>query len=390
MKQLTFNRWTLALAAGGLVSLTSAARADEKPSAVQTALSDTTISGYVSASANVALTGDYAESPAANIPFQPASKENGFNLDVVKLVIARPEDTNTWSAGYEVDLLFGPDAVGYNTSANASPTTDYAIKQAFITLSTPIGNGLDWKIGVFDSPLGYEVYDVGSNPNYTHSWGYYVEPTELTGLQGTYKLNDEWSLNAGVANTSSAGINQRNTYPHDVWHKAAFGDVTYTAPSSWGWAAGSALFAGVLYGSVDTTSTAPEPQAGNQVNYYGGLTLNTPWKALTGGLAFDYVQNYADTGANDSIFGLYATYKATDKLSFNARGEYVETDSGFSHVGSENLVELTGTVEYDLWANVQSRVEVRWDQDLSTKNGDLFASRERDSVGLYANIIYKF
>jgi hypothetical protein len=73
--------------------------------------------------------------------------------------------------------------VGYNTSANASPTTDYAIKQAFITLSTPIGNGLDWKIGVFDSPLGYEVYDVGSNPNYTHSWGYYVEPTELTGLQ---------------------------------------------------------------------------------------------------------------------------------------------------------------------------------------------------------------
>jgi len=390
MKQLTFNRWTLALAAGGLVSLTSAARADEKPSAVQTALSDTTISGYVSASANVALTGDYAESPAANIPFQPASKENGFNLDVVKLVIARPEDTNTWSAGYEVDLLFGPDAVEYNSSANAASTTDYAIKQAFITLSTPIGNGLDWKIGVFDSPLGYEVYDVGSNPNYTHSWGYYVEPTELTGLQGTYKLNDEWSLNAGVANTSSAGINQRNTYPHDVWHKAAFGDVTYTAPSSWGWAAGSALFAGVLYGSVDTTSATGVPQAGNQVNYYGGLTLNTPWKALTGGLAFDYVQNYADLGVNDSIFGLYATYKATDKLSFNARGEYVETDSGFSHVGSENLVELTGTVEYDLWANVQSRVEVRWDQDLSTKNGDLFASRERDSVGLYANIIYKF
>jgi hypothetical protein len=391
MKQMTFNRWTLALATGGLVSLTSAARADEKPSEVQTALSNTTISGYVSTSANVALTGNYDNSPAASIPFQ-AGKENGFNLDVVKLVIARPEDTNTWSAGYEVDLLFGPDAVNYNTTAGAAKS-DYAIKQAFITLSTPIGNGLDWKIGVFDSPLGYEVFDTGSNPNYTHSWGYFLEPTELTGLQGTYKVNDEWSVNAGIANTSAAGIDQRNTYPEDVWHKAYFGDITYTAPSSWGWAAGSTVFAGVLYGSVDTDSTSPLPQAGNQVNYYGGLTLNTPWKPLTGGVAFDYAQNYAALGENVMVFGLYGTYKATDKLSFSARGEYAEGDSGSLDTGSQNLVELTGTVEYDLWANVQSRVEVRWDQDLSTSSGDLFAGglgTERDAVGLYANIIYKF
>ncbi len=44
---MKFNKWTLGLAAVGVVSLTSAARADEsKISQVQTALSDTTISGY--------------------------------------------------------------------------------------------------------------------------------------------------------------------------------------------------------------------------------------------------------------------------------------------------------------------------------------------------------
>jgi hypothetical protein len=353
----------LGLAAVGVVSLTSAARADEKPSAIQTALSNTTISGYVSASANVSLTGNYAESPAAGIPFQPVSKENGFNLDVVKLVIAKPEDATPWASGYEVDLLFGPDAVGYNTTAGSAAGTlpgsfnsDFGIKQAFVTLNTPIGNGLDWKIGVFDSPLGYEVFDSGNNPNYTHSWGYDLEPTELTGLQASYKINDQWSLSAGIANTSSAGINNRNYdegATDSVWHKAYFGTITYTAPSSLGFLAGSTAFAGVLYGEVSTpnaignqiTSAFSPFQDGNQVNYYGGLTLNTPWKPLTGGAAFDYVQNFADTGANVMAYGLYATYKATDKLSFSGRGEYVESDPGSNPgAGSQNLIELTGTV----------------------------------------------
>ena len=112
---MKFNKWTLGLAAVGVVSLASAARADEKMNALQTALSNTTISGYVSASFNWAITpGDFQDSPAGFIPFQGISKENGFNLDVVKLSIAKPEDESPWASGYQVDLLFGPDAVNYN------------------------------------------------------------------------------------------------------------------------------------------------------------------------------------------------------------------------------------------------------------------------------------
>jgi hypothetical protein len=424
---MKFNKWTLGLAAVGVVSLTSAARADEsKPSQLQTALSNTTISGYVSASANVGLTGSYNASPAAGIPFQ-TGKENGFNLDVVKLVIAKPEDAVPWASGYEVDLLFGPDAVGYNQTATASHTTDFAIKQAFITLNAPVGNGLDFKIGVFDSPLGYEVFDSGSNPNYTRSYGYAVEPTELTGLEATYKVCDALSINGGVADTSAAFINNRATEPGQTsdetsWHEAYFGDVTLTAPASWGWVAGSTAFAGVLYGSVDTVATGNNGNfmGGDQINYYGGLTLNTPWKPLTGGVAFDYVQNLGAAGTegsftagvppmtysykeqdNEMVFGLYGTYQATDKLSFSARGEYVENDHFdtysymHSYNPSANLVEFTGTVTYNLWANVETRAEVRWDQDLSVKNGlvagdEIAGDNGRDSVGLYANVIYKF
>src|SRR5476651_1265100 len=120
---MKFNKWTLGLAAVGVVSLTSAARADEKMSSVQTALSNTTISGYVSASANYQITpGGNANSPASEIPFQGngngtgyytygigshasslyssgnGGKQDGFNLDVVKLSISKPEDESPWAS----------------------------------------------------------------------------------------------------------------------------------------------------------------------------------------------------------------------------------------------------------------------------------------------------
>lgn len=425
---MKFNKWTLGLAAVGLVSLTSVARADEKPSAVQTALSNTTISGYVSASANVALTDNYAQSPAAGIPFQPLNKQNGFNLDVVKLSIAKPEDEGPWASGYQVDLLFGPDAVGYNPSANGNSTSDYAIKQAYVTLRTPVGNGIDWKVGVFDSPLGYEVFDPASNPNYTRSWGYSIEPTELTGVLASYKISDAVSVSGGVVNTSAVGINTRNDNSGNpggsAWHKGYLGTITYTAPSSFGWAAGSTAFAGVLYGYVTNPAFGPFPagakaqngvMGGNQINYYAGLTLNTPWTKVTGGLAFDYAQNYGggftgdvggfspDLRVDEWTVGAYTTYKATDKLSFNGRVEYLEAD-GYNHgdyATSGNLASVTGTIEYDLWANVVSRVEVRYDKNLSSGNLTIdgvdvynyylpLGTTQSYSVGLYANIVYKF
>jgi len=176
---MKFNKWTLGLATVGAVSLASAARADEKMNSLQTALSNTTISGYVSASANWEITPNSSgyrsgtlTSPASYIPFQGPTKTDGFNLDVVKLTIAKPEDESPWASGYEVDLLFGPDASGIG---NASPgvisgapgntASEVAIKNAFVTLRTPVGNGIDWKIGVFDTVIGYEASDSGSRPN---------------------------------------------------------------------------------------------------------------------------------------------------------------------------------------------------------------------------------
>ena len=430
---MKFNKWTYSLVAVGAVSLTSAVRADETTmNAVQTALSTTTISGYVSASANwqISPSGNNTYNSIANaIPYL-GGQPDGFNLDVVKLSISKPQDESPWASGYQVDLLFGPDAVGYNPSANSrvsgttlggdtfnsGGTEGFAIKQAYVALRTPIGNGIDWKIGVFDTIIGYETFDAGSNPNYTRSWGNAVEPTEHTGILATYKISDMFTMSAGIANTLTAGINNRNNYHNGgngssyFGSKTFMGSVTITAPSNCGWAAGSTLYAGMVYGFGGNSSGI---QKGNQVNYYAGATLNTPWKPFTVGAAFDYVQNYeggsvftVPSHADVTVFGLYATIKATDKLSFSARGEYAEENA--VNLGSDNSIELTGTVEYDLWANVISRLEVRYDHVISgtdagsngyyTPNnvyvgGGSFAGANpvyRSALGVYANLIYKF
>src|SRR5947207_11597649 len=90
---MKFNKWTLGLAASGVVSLGSAVRAEEaqkQMSQVMTAVSATTLSGYVDTSAIWKFgTGN------ANLPgraFDGVGKLDGFNLNVVEIQLERSEE----------------------------------------------------------------------------------------------------------------------------------------------------------------------------------------------------------------------------------------------------------------------------------------------------------
>src|SRR5437762_12470234 len=102
---MKFNKWTLGLAALGLVSLASAAKAEEKATMVQTALAATTLSGYVDTSAQWNFGTGNAHLP--QFKFNAPSKADGFNLDVVQIRLEKPLDEGTWSAGYRADLWSG-------------------------------------------------------------------------------------------------------------------------------------------------------------------------------------------------------------------------------------------------------------------------------------------
>src|SRR5579864_177056 len=135
---MKFNKWTLGLAAVGVVSLSSVAKADEQASTVLTALSSTTLSGYVDTSAQWNLGTGNANSP--NYFGGGASKADGFNLNVVQLSLDKPLDESEWAAGYHVDLWLGPDANAIGTqsitsrdSSGSGPVAaDFAIRQAYV------------------------------------------------------------------------------------------------------------------------------------------------------------------------------------------------------------------------------------------------------------------
>ena len=399
------NKLTLGLAAVGLVSLPVMMQAEEKMSQLQTALSSTTISGYVDTSAQWQIGSAKGGTPPG-YAFNDKNKQDGFNLNVVNLTIEKPLDAqDQWAAGYKIETIYGPNAMGWNYSANQSfPGYNYkfsevAIKQAYVALRAPVGNGIDMKIGTFDSIVGYESFNAGSNPNYTRSWGYTIEPTEHTGLLASYQVCKEFGIAAGVANTVNSGINSRSflVSTRSETDKTYMGGVTLTAPESMGFLAGS-----TLYGAVVSGFNSGVLGAGNDhtINYYAGLTLNTPVKGLKVGLAYDHLGNEQGLGAVGTVAGnkyninagsMYLSYQATEKLSFHGRGEYVWTD--LPHLGSSQgyaseMVAVTGTIQYDLWANVLSRLEVRWDHAMDGQYA--FNAADRNALMVAANIIYKF
>ncbi len=425
---MKFNKWTVALAAIGVVSLASAARADEQPTqmnVVKTALSSTTLSGYVDTAATwrpgtdrVGQSQGNQGSPAVgseNIPAYGFTQNDGFSLNAVDMALDKPEDESPWASGYHVELMYGAQAVGENIGSGTEDGNSTTIRSAYLRLRTPVGNGIDWQVGVWDTIIGYESSSDPLDPNYTRSYGWSIEPTTHTGILGTYKINDMVTVQAGIADSSNLGTaGTVGVNPNSLEsQKAYMGDIQFTAPDSAGWMQGATFEFGAINSAGSSTGVT------GTTSVYAGGTVPTPVKALKLGAAFDYLDIHnshsapAGNPANDSIWNIafYTSYQATDKLSLNLRAEYLSAhDAGASSAGifsgnsnTEDLYgqhgaeELTATAQYQLWANVISRLEFRWDH---VENTDAFgwqsgnanpagAFRSNDYM-IALNLIYQF
>jgi len=372
---MKFNKWTLGLAAVGAVSMASAVRADEaKLSQLNTAVAGTVISGYVDVGAQY-----NAGNAGGNQPIYGVGTPDGFSVNVFDVSLDKALDDSPWASGYHIDINGGSYAL--------SPLNDggFGARQAYVALRTPVGNGIDWKVGLFDGITGYESNVGYTNPNYTRSYGWELNPASFAGILGAYKVSDVISLQAGIANRGSgtnfiSGANRLSA-------KSFIGAVTLTAPESLGFLKGSTLNASTVQGFDN-----------GAVNIYSvNATLSTPVAGLKVGLAYDKQESLAADHADGNIFGVYANYQATEKLGFNLRGEYIDGQNlgyfnnnwgGSFGNGSGKGQEITATVQYDLWANVVSRVEFRWDH---TESGTQYNLNGTENAYLLAlNLVYKF
>jgi len=394
---MKFNKWTVALAATGVVSLASAVQADESHP-VNTALSSTTLSGYVDTSAIWNLgSGSQVANRFANTG---SDRQDGFNVNTIKLQLEKPIDEGTWSAGYKVETMFGPDA---NVMPGAL-TSGVAIKQGYAALRAPIGNGIDFKIGQFDPIVGYEVTDSYANPNFSRSLGFNnLEPFGHTGILASYQVNDIIGVSGGVANGDSgfglnggsltaagfasgqAGSSMRGMLAESS--KVYMGSVVVKAPESTGWLAGSSLYVGAVNGDAKGSKNDP-------TLLYVGVSLATPIKELSVGASADLLFNGGGTGALGNsyanAYAFYTGYQITEKLKANNRFEYASSGYGAFLPGrtEDKIIGETFTLDYALWSNVLTRGEFRWDR--AVDGGASPFNGQKNDLSLTASIVYKF
>ena len=366
---MKMNKWTVGLAAAGVVSLSSVAQAQEAAAnAVQTKLATTSLSGYVSTSFNWVAGDD----TGTETGYRLGDAENDqFSLDVISLSLGSPAGSGEWATGYNVQLWLGPDSENLLVGGGGGA----AVKNAYIELRVPVGSGLDLQVGRFDTIIGYEGIDYNNNPFFSHSWGYAIQPTLHTGVKATYQVAEEVSVSAILANTTDPTDNEgadndsRKTYGFAA---------TIGAPDSMGFLSDAELTVGYISGRKSTGADSIS-------NLYVGASIPTPIENLSAGLAFD-VRDQGGVGGTASVLGVYLAYKVNDQMTVNARFEKVEE-------GAENVindshadaVDLTLGVDYAIWAGVKTRAE--WRQ---THVNDNDHSIDPVTNALLFNIIYEF
>lgn len=389
---MKLNRWTIGLATVGLVSLPAGLLADEavKMNPVNTLVSSTTIGGYVDTSAQWNFGTGNANTAAYSFG---KGKADGFNLNVVKVSVSKPLDEAQWAAGYQVDMLYGPDAAGLGTLGFDN---EIGLQQAYVVLRTPVGNGLDLKAGVFNTIIGYESFNANLNPNWTRSYGFTMEPTTHEGVLASYQFADWLTAQGGVANTFGPTVGERADRAES--YKTYMGSLAFTAPKDTGFLEGSTLYLGFVNGfnSADATGTSS-----TDTHLYAGFTMNTPVKNLKWGTAFDYAflssrDNVDDASGYMWAVAGYLSFQLTEKMSLHGRAEY------FSRTGEDYIegflpsraTEVTATLQYDLWKNVISRIEYRWDHSADGSNqfggSDAGDPTRKNQHMLAANVIYQF
>jgi hypothetical protein len=391
---MSMNPWARLWAACGCMSLGTGLPAEEIPTPLLTTLSCTTLSGYVDTSAIWKFgTGNNLVGRS----YDGTAKQDGFNLDLAKLTLAKTLEGKEWSAGYQADLLFGPDAEMYRMMTGDAAET-MAIEQAKVLLRVPVGNNLDLTFGVFDTPFGFEQFDSWRNPNFSRSYGYSLCPRQHTGGVAFYPFADWLAVAAGVANTCSSPINGRasNLEQEELeTEKTYVGGLYLTAPEGMGWLKGATL----AFVAGNGLNSAEVAIPGHATAYYLGSKIPTPVQGLSLGLAWDYLA-WPDFHANAAAF--YLSYEISPKLKLHNRLEYAQGSTGtwtgilgtegMKPYGDEEFLGETVTVEYSLWKNVLSRVEFRWDRDLTGRRGGIypFGNDDRDALSLALNIVYLF
>lgn len=371
---MKMNKWTMALAAAGVVSLSSVAQAQEAAAGAEALAASTMVSGYISTSYTSVSDNGHGNT------FRNGDNDK-FALDVVSLSLSNgklgKETEPLLAAAYNLEMWIGPAAQDIGTPEGGGGGT-VELMEANIELLASLGEQeVKLTVGQFGTTVGAETYSYGAGDNAFHgrSLAFQIEPTHHTGVKADTMLGGA-NVTVGLVNDTTS-----NATNAGEGSNALISGLEYTLTDSTGWLDGTKL----TYGGVH--------DAGNEgaevTNYYFGATKKIVTD-LTYSLAWDIRET--DTHADSNVIGHYLSYPlggGTLNVRYehgNINGVDLDGSGGLAPVDADENIDglesITIGYDYPIWTGVTSRVEFQ-QNDATGKTGGA-------SESFAVNLVYNF
>jgi hypothetical protein len=318
-----------------------------------------------------------------------------FDKDYNKLVfnnfhVAVEKPEKDWGIGFRLSGDFGRtgellrEATLWGKSLHDEPSAE--VREAYLTTTIPIGEGIGVKGGLFVTTLGTEILpNPGAyNDNISRSFLFnFAIPFRHLGVLFSYPVLKTFSVNAGVV-TGWDNPRDNNRQP------SFMAGIGFTPMDQF------ALASNVIYGPEQFHNT------GNQRFTMSHVATIKPFDPLALILEYTYgrEENASLGGTRDAVWqGIagIASYGWTDRFTTAVRGEYFKDRDGarlggnFAGTHANNSVaEATLTGSYKFTKMLLGRVEVRqdWSDEAFFKKGA--SSADKNQTTLAGQLIYTF
>jgi len=318
---------------------------------------------------------------------------NQFYVNNFHLAIEKPE--KDWGVGFRVSGDFGRygellhEATQWNpTGARGCCGPSAELREAYLSTTIPVGEGIAVKGGLFVTPLGTEILNSPGayNDNISRSFAYnYGVPLRHLGTLFSYPFTKTI--------TASVGIVTGWDDPHDNNHApSGIVGVNFTPSDAF------ALASNIIFGPEQYHNT------GNQRVAWSSVATIKPMDPLT--ILFEYTfgaegNASTPTGSQDSYWNALAavaSWSWTDRFSTALRGEVffdnqAARTGGLSATTPQNnatLGEMTLTGSYKFTKMLMGRAEIRqdWANHPVYERGQSKADGQQTTLAL--QLIYTF
>ena len=360
----------------------------ESSSKPVSAMSDITISGFVTAS----YFHDSNEPKGGTIPGYLWNRQNdSFTLNKFKLTLASApveRSGDKFDVAFRTSLIFGQDApIVDPISKSLGGTQGFSnVREAFVEMNVPIGTGLNVKAGELISLLNYESGDGGSangNASQGYQW-FFTGNAPSTGVQLGYTLTDGVDLKVRAQNGLYAGPIDNNSSktlmaalglkPFDkVW----FSLIGFAGRED---AFIQSVKGGSLLGGWQAT---PELGFGTELDFFEFYNPNT---ATPKGHCPVY------------SMGLWTTYDFSKQVGVTLRTEFLSDSHGADASGGglgfqnpagvgQDLTSAAFTLNYKPLPNLKLQPEIRFDHT-SYAGGFVNGKENRFLFGAAASYLF--